>query len=793
MQYGNASNRSFQARVRFACTMPATFLHRLTRPGRGKQEQRESTMRNFIKLKRVARKKRISGEQLEQRQLLASDLSVVIDSLLEEVRSIDGSGNNPIDPMLGSTETAFIRIVEADYADGISEASGEQRVSAREVSNNIAAQSTSVTNDRFLTDFVWQWGQFLDHDIDLTSEADSHESLPIEVPSGDIYFDPTGTGSATISLSRSEYDPTTGTSVDNPREQVNSITAFIDGSMIYGSDDSLASALRTFEGGHLKTSDGNLLPMEGDVYDDAEDSIFFVAGDVRANEQVGLTAMHTLFVREHNRLADEIAAANPGLTDEEIYQQARAIVIAEIQAITFNEFLPALLGPGAIAPYQGYDPTVDPSIANEFATAAYRFGHSMLSGEVLRLNNDGTVAEEGPLSLRGMFFNPQEIIDHGIDSLLLGLASQQAQEIDNLLVDDVRNFLFGPPGAGGFDLASLNIQRGRDHGLADYNTTRVAYGLDPVNSFDEISSNPEVVAALQATYDSVDDIDLWVGGLAEDHVSGASMGELFRTILADQFTRLRDGDRFWYQNLFTGGQLEAIEQTSLSDIISRNTDITSLQENVFFDASVWIHDASENRSEVTWVTGTGDEVTIQETDRSGTTSETKVATDVGQIQVIGEDLQRDVFVLDLSQLDSSMDGGFVVQGQAGRGDVLVLATGAGADSIVIGENSIEWNNQLIAYSGIERIVIFSADRSDSVEVEVGIDARVDTLTEESPTTNRELLDALDRRAPGRDRPEGPRRGEEPRRGDDDRRREEDARRREDDFRRAVDRIVADFA
>jgi len=746
-------------------------------------------MRNFKRRERAARNKPIQSEQLEQRQLLASDLTVVIDSVFEEVRTIDGTGNNLIDTTLGSAGTTFVRVVDSDYADGISEAAGEDRPSAREVSNNIVAQTESVINDRFLTDFVWQWGQFLDHDIDLTGEADPHELLAIEVPTGDLYFDPTGTGTATISLSRSDYDPATGTSVDNPRQQINAITAFIDGSMVYGSDDSLAAALRTFEGGRLKTSDGDLLPLEGDVYEDAEGSIFFVAGDVRANEQVGLTAMHTLFVREHNRLADEIAAANPDLTDEEIYQQARAIVIAEIQAITFNEFLPALLGPDAIAAYQGYDPTVDPSIANEFATAAYRFGHSMLSSEVQRLNDDGTVAEEGALSLRDMFFNPQEITDHGIDSLLLGLASQQAQEIDNLLIDDVRNFLFGPPGAGGFDLASLNIQRGRDHGLADYNATRVAYGLEPVSSFDEISSNLDVVAALEATYDSVDDIDLWVGGLAEDHVAGASMGELFRTILADQFTRLRDGDRFWYQNVFTGRQLEAIEQTTLSDIITRNTEITSLQDNVFFDASVWIHDASQGRSEVTRVTGIGSEVTIEETDRSGTTSETNVTTDVGQVQVVGEDLQRDVFVLDLSELGTTMDGGFVVQGQEGRGDVLVLAAGFGADSIVIGEDTIAWNDQVIAYSGIERIVIFSSDPDDTVEVDAGIDIRVDTLSEEAPTSNRELLEVLDRR----DRSDGPRRRDEPRRGDDDRRREDDARRREDDFRRAVDRIVADFA
>ncbi len=749
-------------------------------------------MRNIKRLTRKTRKKRVNGEKLEERQLLASDLSVVIDSVFDEVRTIDGTGNNLIDTTLASTDTPFIRIVEADYADGISDAAGEARPSAREVSNNIAAQSTSMINDRFLTDFVWQWGQFLDHDMDLTGEADPHESLPIEVPAGDSFFDPSGTGTASISLSRSDYDPTSGTSSSNPRQQVNSITAFIDGSMIYGSDDSLAAALRTFEGGHLKTSAGDLLPFEGDVFGDSDDSIFFVAGDVRANEQVGLTAMHTLFLREHNRLADEIAAANPDLSDEEIYQQARAIVIAEIQSITFNEFLPALFGPDAIARYQGYDPTIDPSIANEFATAAYRFGHSMLSSEVLRLNNDGTTADEGSLSLREMFFNPQEIVDNGIDSLLLGLASQQAQEIDSLLVDDVRNFLFGPPGAGGFDLASLNIQRGRDHGLADYNSTRIAYGLEPVTFFEEISSNAQVVEALQATYDSVDDIDLWVGGLAEDHVAGASMGELFRTIIVDQFTRLRDGDRFWYQNLFTGRQSEAIEQASLGDIILRNTSITSLQENVFFDASVWIHETADSRSEVTWVTGSGEEVTIRENDRSGTMTETNVITDVGQIQVVGEDFQRDLIVLDLSQLNSSVEGGFVIQGQAGRGDVLVLATNDNTDSIIIGEDFIQWNDQIIEYSGLERIVVFSSDQNTPVEVEAEVDVRVETLAEEAPTTNRELIEFLDRRDSQTDRPDGPRPGDEPRRREDRRRREQDARRREDDFRIAVDRIVEDF-
>jgi len=277
-----------------------------------------------------------------------------------------------------------------------------------------------------------------------------------------------------------------------------------------------------------------------------------LAGDIRANENVALTAMQTLWVREHNRIADQIAAEDPSLSDEAIYQRARAIVTAEIQAITYNEFLPVLLGPQAIRPYHGYDPSVNPGIANIFSTAAYRFGHSMLPSELLRLNDDGSVIEAGNLSLRSAFFAPQELVDQGIDSVLLGAASQESQEIDTQIVDDVRNFLFGPPGAGGFDLASLNIQRGRDHGLPDYNQTRSDLGLEPVSRFADITSDPEVQAALEQVYGDVDNIDVWVGGLAEDHVPGSSVGKLLQTVLVDQFERIRDGDRFWYQNLFGG-------------------------------------------------------------------------------------------------------------------------------------------------------------------------------------------------------------------------------------------------
>lgn len=490
-----------------------------------------------------------------------------------EARSYDGTGNNLDDPELGSTDEQLLRVATSEFADGISAPAGSDRPSAREISNALSTQDDDVPNDRQLSAFIYAWGQFVDHDIDLTEPPTSDgEAFNIEVPAGDELFDPDGTGTQEIGLTRSRYDTSTGTSVDNPREQINEITAWIDGSTIYGSDQATADSLRSFVGGKLLIGEDNLPPTD--------EAGYFLSGDVRANENVELTSMHTLFVREHNWWADQIARQNPDLSDEGIFQQARAIVIAELQAITFNEFLPALLGTGAISAYQGYDSMVDPSIATEFSTAGFRL-HTMINDDVDFFGNDGrAVAEE--VELADAFFNPDLLREQGADPILKYLASTTSQEIDLMVVDGLRNFLFGEPGDGGFDLASLNIQRGRDHGLADYNSVRAAYGLARVTSFAEISSDPELQQTLEALYGSVDNIDLWVGTLAEDHLPGSSVGELTQTIIVDQFERLRDGDRMWFENIFSGRQLRQLENTTLADVIRRNTTMTNLQDNVFF-------------------------------------------------------------------------------------------------------------------------------------------------------------------------------------------------------------------
>ena len=500
-------------------------------------------------------------------------------------REIDGSENNPAVPEMNASHTPLARAFEADYADGVSSLAGATRPSARVVSNLVADQAAEIENPFGTSDFLWQWGQFLDHDIDLTDGIDPPESEPIAVPAGDPWFDPNGEGDKEIAFNRSLYEASADPA--DVREQTNEITGWIDASNVYGSNAVRAQALRALDGtGRLRTGPSDLLPDDdGDLANaaGASQQVLFLAGDVRANEQVGLIAMHTLFMREHNRIADEIRAREPNASGDQIYERARRQVGALMQSITFNEFLPALLGRGAVPRYAGYDPSVDARIANSFSTAAYRFGHSSLPSQLLRLDANLQPIEEGAIALRDAFFSPDRVRNEGgIEPLLRGLSQQLHQEIDHQIIDDVRNFLFGFPGAGGFDLVSLNLQRGRDHGLPSYAVARAEVGLPPVAEFSDISSNPDVQERLAEAYGSVDQIDLWIGGLAEDPAGDSQLGPLFTQLIARQFAALRDGDRFWYAWALPR-QLEAeIEATRLSDVIRRNTSIgDELPDDVF--------------------------------------------------------------------------------------------------------------------------------------------------------------------------------------------------------------------
>ena len=514
----------------------------------------------------------------------------------QEVRSIDGKGNNPNNTEWGAAHTRLITPTGLYYEDAVSTPTGSARPNPRVVSNSIFSQSENLNNQLELSDYVWVFGQFVDHDITLV-ENNVDEPIFIQVPADDQIMDPTGSGQVVIPMFRSAFDPATGTDQDNPRIHMNSITSFVDASAVYGSDDRRAMWLRTFEGGKLKTSQGNLLPFNtvtGEFNDPTDQSApfmandvqpgvkLFVAGDVRANENPLLLAFHTLFVREHNRLCEVYQAKHPDWDDERIYQKARRVVSGQLQSIVYDEWLPSM---GIHLPlYTGYDPQVDPSITNVFAAAAFRMGHTLLSSVIIRMDESGETIPQGNLLLRDGFFAPMEILlAGGVDPYFKGMGTQIQQDLDCKVIDDVRNFLFGPPGAGGLDLAAINIMRGRERGLGDINSIRVALGLEPFNEFSEICANPELYVGLSAMYGTVDELDPWVGMLAEDHMPSALFGETIMAILEDQFQRLRDGDRFFYLNDdgLTPEEKTEIRETLFSDIIRRNTGVTLMQDNVF--------------------------------------------------------------------------------------------------------------------------------------------------------------------------------------------------------------------
>ena len=544
---------------------------------------------------RKFKKFRVNGKSIKHISRTNKDLTESAPCPRLPNRSVDGTCNNISSTegvVWGASDIDLYRDMQAAYGlpDSYNDMAGNCRLSPRAISNIVVAQSDDLPSPRGLSSLVFTWGQFIDHDIDLTPEGDS-EYVPILLPSDEALF--------TLPIPFLRSEPAVGSGINYNREQQNLITSWLDASQVYGSEETRSNWLRTFNQGKLKTSSGDLLPYntddgsaQGTIDPDAPSmagdgggtTLVFVAGDVRANEQPGLTSLHTLFVREHNRICDQLV--NQGLNnDEQIYQQARKLVGGYIQAITYRGFLPAL---GINIPqYDGYDDSVHPDITNMFATAAYRLGHTMVTEEIPVINSECEPVGSGSIALLDGFFNPSVVVDYGIAPLLQGLASQTQQKVDAQIVDNLRNFLFPVPGSPdpfGLDLASLNIQRGRDHGLPDYNSVRAFYTNQPASDFSDITSDPDLQAALEEAYGNVYDMDLWVGMLAEDHLNNSSVGLTLQSVLGKQFSELRDGDYYYYLNdpAFSSQQKDQIRNTNLREIIERNTDIDHLQNNVFF-------------------------------------------------------------------------------------------------------------------------------------------------------------------------------------------------------------------
>lgn len=475
-----------------------------------------------------------------------------------EFRTIDGAGNNLAHPLENAAGQPLDRIGSAHFVDGVSVPI--ETVDPRAISNGVVGQGDpEVPNKQGLSGFMYAFGQFVDHDLDRV-DSDGVHHMDIHVGAGDPTF-PDGT---VIPLTRAVVAPGTGEGTTHPGTAVDSITGWLDLSQVYGSDPVTAASLKASDGAHLATSAGNDLPIGP--------SGMFQAGDVRVAENPDLSALHTLFMREHNFQVDQLHTEHPELTSAQLYDQARAITSAEYAHIVYDEFLPHLLGKGAIKDFHGYNPDAHATLSEEFTGAAFRFGHSIVSDEIAGVDNKGVEIKAS--ALKDAFFVPPAVFDEfgGAGALLRHLYDDTAPTMDARIVDGLREFLADPPAA--LDLAATNIQRGHDLGLGTLNETRTALGLHPYTDFNQITNDKQTVDAMKTVFGDINKVDLWTGGLAEKATGGGIVGQTFHDIIAKEFTDLRDGDRFFYENALDKHTVKMVNSTTLGDLMLRDTDTT---------------------------------------------------------------------------------------------------------------------------------------------------------------------------------------------------------------------------
>lgn len=503
----------------------------------------------------------------------------------DRFRTFDGSCTNSENKLWGSAGTSHFSYV---FHHSSKVPTGQDLPSPRLISNIVTSQSENVFNSRGLSEFVVFFGQFLDHTFVATASNVS-EQMPIPIPSDDPIFSNFSDG--VLSFSRSVRGLVTG---ENGTERsINSLSSAIDLATVYSSDDDRISALREFSDGLMKTSEGDLLPvnLNGLVNAPTKEASYFLAGDHRANEHPVLTAFHTLFVREHNRLCHELKEAFPLWNDSELFQMARKINGAQFQKIVYEEWLPLVTGRN-LQRYKGYNPKVNPTISDIFSTAAFRLGHTLVGNVITKRGPNNVVLPS--LTMDQMFFRTLDVMESGIDPFLRGAMGQPAQEVDAMVVPALRNFLFtGIPQEKGFDLIALNLQRSRDHALPSYNEIRKLFGRKPATRFRHITRNLALQNRLQTAYGTPDRVEAWIGLVSEDHLRGSSLGPTLLRIWKAEFTRLRDGDRFFYRrwSLFEMEIWQKVprlrqmmfEKQTMKQIILRNCDITEAE----IGRSVW--------------------------------------------------------------------------------------------------------------------------------------------------------------------------------------------------------------
>lgn len=465
-------------------------------------------------------------------------------------RSFTGYCNNLRNPSLGQSLTIFARLLPSAYEDGVSRprvtaTNGSPLPNPRVVSTLIHPDISNLHTRYSL--MTMQFAQLLDHDLTMTPiHKGFHESIPqcrpcdaprtvhpecnpFPIPPRDHFYPEVNvTSGERLCFPFMRSLP--GQQTLGPREQINQNTAFLDASQIYGENNCICQKLRGFSGRMNSTihpiKGKELLPQSPSHPECKSPSgQCFIAGDGRASEQPALTVIHTIFLREHNRIVEGLRGVNPHWSGELLFNHARRIVSAQTQHITYNEFLPRILSWNAVnlyglkllpqGYYKDYNPTCNPAIVTEFAAAAFRIGHSLLRPHIPRLSPNHQPIDP-PILLRDGFFKTDMLLQSGIiDEIARGLVATPMETLDQFITGEVTNHLFEDRKIpfSGIDLIALNVQRARDHGIPSYNNYRALCNLKRAQNWDDLSREipPEVINRLKRIYPSVDDIDLFPG------------------------------------------------------------------------------------------------------------------------------------------------------------------------------------------------------------------------------------------------------------------------------------------
>jgi len=546
----------------------------------------------------------------------------------DRYRTYDGSCNNLKYPVWGTPQTPYVRLLPAVYGDGIStpteSKSGKELPLSRVVS--LVMFPDAPIHDPKWTLATMQYGQFITHDMSMiagSTQAQPHQTrcctdkgqllelarmpehcFPILIPDNDPAHSQTNTKCMNFVRTITTRDRNCVGGYE-PAEQLTVVNHFLDLSVVYGNTDEVNRQIRSYQGGRLRADirhGKEWLPRAVNASKSCNiqtpDEACYLAGDARVNQNPQLTLLQIVWMREHNRLADALAKLNPHWDDETIFQEARRIAVAEHQHISYVEWLPILIGAenslknnviyASKDHIDDYSDTVNPTIINEHATAAFRYFHSAIAGQLDLVSEHRS--SYGNLRLSDWLLRPA-ILEEGdnFDNLARGLCTQPELDVDPFHDSEIIHYLFRRQRPFGSDLKALDIQRNRDHGLASYNDMRHFCGLPKAHTWNDFLDviSKENVDKLASLYGSPDDVDLTVGGSLEAHVPGTLAGPTFLCILTEQFYRTRVGDRFWYEhsehvNGFTLPQLNEIRKASISRLMCDNGHhIASMQPRGF--------------------------------------------------------------------------------------------------------------------------------------------------------------------------------------------------------------------